>query len=244
MEKYILEHTVHSFECDMEGKLRLLTLFNLLQHIADLHAEKLNLGYKFFLEKQMAWVGANYVLHINQRPKWGDEISFQTWPSGTTPVSAIRDFDILGKDGKSLFTATSQWVLIDMNTGRPQPIKRNIENLDSLNERALESNFPAILPPARTNFEKHFYVRYDDIDINKHVNNAIYPVWASEAVPNEFREKHEIKDISISFKKPSFFGDEIIVLTQIDKNETLHQILSLDKTREFARVKIIWEEKS
>ena len=243
MEKYILDHTVHSFECDMEGKLRLLTLFNLLQHIADLHAEKLNLGYKFFVQKQMCWVGANYVLHINKRPKWGDEISFQTWPSGLTPVSAIRDFNIADKDGNSLFTATSQWVLIDMNTGRPQPIKKNIENLDSLNERALDSNFPAIQPPERVDFEKHFYVRYDDIDINKHVNNAIYPVWASEAVPNEFREKHEIKDISISFKRPSFFGDEILVLTQIDENQTTHQIVSLDKTREFARVKIVWEEK-
>ena len=243
MEKYILEHMVHSYECDMEGKLRLLTLFNLLQHIADLHAEKLNLGYKFFIEKQMGWVGANYVLHINKRPKWGDEISFQTWPSGVTPVSAIRDFDIKGKDGNSLFTATSQWVLIDMNTGRPQPIKRNIEHLDSLNERALESNFPAIQVPDCIDFEKHFYVRYDDIDINKHVNNAIYPVWASEAVPNEFREKHEIKDMSISFKRPAFFGDEILVLTQIDKNKTSHQIVSLDKTREFARVQIAWEEK-
>ena len=66
------------------------------------------------------------------------------------------------------------------------------------------------------------------------MNNAIYPVWASESVPNDFREENEIEDIEISFKKPAFYGDEIVVLTQIDDNLTIHQIISADKTKEFA----------
>ncbi len=244
MEKLIKEHTVHSYECDQESKLRLLTLFNLLQHIADLHAEKLNVGYQHFVERQIGWVGANYVLHINQRPKWGDCVSFQTWPSGMTPVTAIRDFNVLDKDGNTLFGATSQWVLLDFNSGRPQPVQKNVGGLESLNERAVESNFPKLPAVERVDFEKHFYVRYDDIDINKHVNNAIYPVWASEAVANDFREQNEITDMEIAFKKPSFFGDEILVQTQMEENQSLHQIMSHDKEKEFARVRIKWQKKA
>lgn len=243
MEKFIQNHIVYSYECDQEEKLRLLTLFNLLQNTADFHAEELNVGYKFFIEKNMCWVGAGYALHINKRPKWGDKITFQTWPSGLTPVAAIRDFNVMDNEGNSLFTATSQWVLIDIHSGRPQPTKNNVGSLTALPERALQSTFPKIPEPLRVDFEKHFYVRYDDIDINKHVNNAIYPVWASEGVPHNFRETHEIEDMQISFKKPAFFGDEILVLTQIDGNQTLHQIMSLDKTREFSRIRIVWRDK-
>jgi len=243
MQKYIQDHKIYSYECDKEGKLRLLTLFNLLQHMADSHADLLNVGYKAFSPKNITWVGAGYALHINKRPAWNETVKIETWPSGLSPVKAIRDFKVLSSDGNVLFTASSQWVIIDLQTGRPQPTKKYVEGLESLQERALETSFSTIRPIERIDFEKHFYVRYDDIDINQHVNNAIYPVWASESVPNEFREANEIEDIEISFKKPAFYGEEIIVLTQIDDKLTTHQIFSNDKTTEFASVRIKWRQK-
>ena len=217
MQKYIQNHKIYSYECDKEGKLRLLTLFNILQHMADSHADLLNVGYKNFSQKNITWVGSAYALHINKRPAWNETVTIETWPSGLSPVRAIRDFCVLSENGETLFTASSQWVIIDLKTGRPQPTKKYVEGLESLDQRALDTNFPTIHPIERCDFEKHFYVRYDDIDINQHVNNAIYPVWASESVPNEFREMNEIEDIEIAFKKPAFYGEQIIVQTQIDE---------------------------
>ena len=243
MEKYIQNHKIYSYECDKEGKLRLLTLFNLLQHMADSHADLLDVGYKKFSQKNITWVGTAYALHINKRPAWNETVKIETWPSGLSPVKATRDFNVLSEDGETLFTASSQWVIIDLQTGRPQPTKKYVEGLESLEQRALNTDFPTILPIEKIDFEKHFYVRYDDIDINQHVNNAIYPVWASESVPNEFREANEIEDIEISFKKPAFYGEEIIVQTQIDQNITTHQIISADKTKEFSFVRIKWRNK-
>ncbi len=244
MEKLSKEHLIHSYECDQDGKLRLLTLFNLLQYMAESHADKLNVGYKDLIEKQICWVGSGYALHINRRPKWAEEVTFKTWPSGQTPVVAIRDFEVLDKEGNPLINVSSQWVLVDVRTGRPQPVKKHLESLESLSERALSTDFPKIPEIRCCDFEKRFYVRYDDIDINKHVNNAIYPVWASEGVPNDFRQAHEIENIEISFKRPAFFGDEIIVKTEINNNETYHQIVSSDGTKEFARAHIVWKKKT
>lgn len=242
MEKLKLEHFIHSYECGADGKLRLLTLFNLFQNIADLQADQLNVGYKDLIDKNVAWVGAAYALHIDNRPVWGDKIDLLTWPSDKTPVCAIRDFEVKDKDGNTLMTATSQWALIDITSGRPQPLKRYVDTLTFLPQRALDCQFKALCVPEKIDFEKRFYVRYDDIDVNKHVNNAIYPVWASEAVPYDFRQTHEPKDMLIAFKHPAFYGDEIIVETQILENKTIHQIMSLDKTKEFARVEIIWQD--
>lgn len=241
MEKYTQTHLVHSYECDQDGKLRLLTLFNILQNVADFHAEILNVGYQFFVTKQLAWVGASYALHINERPKWGDTITIRTWPSDKTFVSAIRDFEVLDDKENILITASSQWVLIDIHSGRPQPIKKHIEGLEALPERALDTTFPTINAPEAFNFEKLFHVRYDDIDINKHVNNAIYPVWASEAVPFDFRQANEIEDMHIAFKHPSYFGDEILVHTLIEGEQSTHQLMSSKEAREVARVQIKWK---
>ena len=244
MQKYALEHKIYSYECDKDSKLRLLTLFNLLQHMADSQADLLGVGYKYCSNQNITWVGINYALHINKRPAWNDVVKIETWPSGLSPSRATRDFCVSDAEGQPLFTASSQWVIIDLETGRPQPTKKYVKDLKSLSERALDTNFPAIHEVNRIDFEKRFYVRYDDIDINQHVNNAIYPVWASESVPNDFREENEIEDIEISFKKPAFYGDEIMVLTQIDDNLTIHQIISADKTKEFAFVKIKWRKKA
>ena len=244
MQKYTQEHKIYSYECDKDGKIRLLTLFNLLQHMADSHADLLDVGYKCFSQKNITWVGVNYALHINKRPSWNETVKIETWPSGLSPARATRDFKVTSENGDCLFTASSQWVIIDLETGRPQPTKKYVEGLESLPERALETSFPTFQKIERTDFEKHFYVRYDDIDINKHVNNAIYPVWASESVPNEYRENNDIKEIEITFKKSAFYGDEIIVLTQIEDDITIHQIFSSDKTKEFASVRIKWQRKS
>ena len=244
MEKFIQNHHIYSYECDKEGKLRLLTLFNLLQHMADSHADLLELGYKNFSTRNITWVGSHYALHINKRPKWNENVIIETWPSGLGPVSAIRDFRVLSPKNEPLFTASSQWVIIDLSSGRPQPTKKYVNNLESLEERALDTKFPTIPTVQRQDFQKDFYVRYDDIDINQHVNNAIYPVWASESVPNDFRESNEIEDLEISFKKPAFYGQKIKVSTQIDENTSLHQIFSDDKSIEFARIRIKWRKKS
>ena len=88
MEKLTLEHFIHSYECGPDGKLRLLALFNILQNIADLHADNLGLGYQNFIGKNLAWVGASYAVHIDKRPSWGDKVDLTTWPSDKTPVCA------------------------------------------------------------------------------------------------------------------------------------------------------------
>ena len=81
--------------------------------MADSHADILNVGYKSFNPKNITWVGAGYALHINRRPKWNDKVTIETWSSGLSAACAIRDFNVLSEDGEVLFSASSQWVIID-----------------------------------------------------------------------------------------------------------------------------------
>ena len=87
-----------------------------------------------------------------------------------------------------------------------------------------------------------FCVRFDDIDLNNHVNNAVYPLWATEAVDNNFRTTHNPEYLEISFKKEGLLGEKICVETQNDGNITLHSIKALgENERELAKVRIRWK---
>jgi len=83
-------------------------------------------------------------------------------------------------------------------------------------------------------------VRFDDIDTNMHVNNALYPLWATEALCHTFRNEHLPSEIEISFKKEGLLDEDIRVISQIEDMQTLHSIQSLNDNRELSRIRIKW----
>ena len=138
---------------------------------------------------------------------------------------------------------SSQWALIDVARLRPVALAKHVDMSLWRSDRAIETDFPAILMPDRKDFAKTFYVRYDDIDVNNHVNNAVYPVWASEAVPFEFRKQHDLSEIRVAFKRSAVLGDIINIETQMDEDRTRHLIKSGEGDRVFALVEINWHKK-
>ena len=242
METLELSHTVKVYETDRKGELHLRNLFNLLQDIADRHADALGCGYAFCLSRNIGWVGANYHLKINRMPKRHETFTLTTWASGRTAVCGIRDFKAVNENGEALFCASSQWALIDLTSKRPIAIAKNLPDYHLHNERMIDTKFPSLSFPDAPETQIRFPVRYEEIDLNNHVNNAVYPVWAAESVPHDFRLTHDIAEMEIAFKKPAVFDDEIAVFTQTDALTTAHKICLPDKEKEFARVRILWKE--
>ena len=81
--------------------------------------------------------------------------------------------------------------------------------------------------------EKVFHVRYDDLDMNGHVNNTVYITWAMEALDFEFRNNYKLKTLDIYFKQEVKYGDDIISQVKIDKeNLTTEHLIKNVKTGE------------
>ena len=241
METLELPHTVKVYESDRKGELHLRNLFNLLQDAADRHADILGCGYEFCLTRGVGWVGANYHLKINRMPRRHESFVLTTWASGRTAVCGIRDFKAINENGELLFCASSQWALIDLNSKRPVSVAKNLPDYRLHEERMIDTRFPAIVFPVDVGTETRFPVRYEEIDLNNHVNNAVYPVWAAESVSHDFRLTHDIAEMEIAFKKPAVFDDEIAVFTRTEDLTTTHKIASAGDGKEFARVRILWK---
>ena len=243
MEKYVKEYNIRTYECDKNSYLRIVTLFNILQDMADSHASDLGLGMEYCLSKGFAWVGANYHVKINRMPKIHEDIKIITWPSEQRKIGAIRDFAVYDNEGNLIITATSQWILIDFVRKRPMALKDNLPEYTVINEHSMVSDFEKLRAPSRIDYQKTFSIRFDDIDINMHVNNSLYPLWASETLSNVFRDDYLPSEIEISFKKEGHLGEDVQVTTQQNSEETIHSIISLNDNRELSNVRIKWIKK-
>lgn len=242
MDKFTKEYDIRTYECDINSRLRVLTLMNILQDIADSHASDLYLGLEFCLSRGLAWVGSHYHLKISRLPGLHETIKVVTWPAEEKKLGAVRDFIVYGQDGKPAITASSQWILIDFARKRPVALKDNLPDYKVIPERALETDFPKLPDLERVDCKRCFSVRFDDIDINRHVNNAVYPLWATEAVGSDFRGSHFPAEIEIAFKKEGHLGEDVEIETQIDGKVSLHSVKACGDGRELSRLKITWQE--
>lgn len=244
MQKISLSYHIKSYECDRNGDLRLLTLMNILQDVADTHASALDMGIEHCLKHGLAWVGSNYHLKIERMPKWHEKIEVTSWPAVEKKLSAIRDFVITDAADKPIVVASSQWVLVDVTRKKPVSLRENLPLYAVIDERALFSNFVKIADVEKVDTAKEFDVLYDDIDVNNHVNNAVYPLWATESLERNFRQNHTPEEIEIAFKKEGLYGERVISECQSDALHTLHSIRSLNDNRELAKLKVLWKKRA
>lgn len=244
MEKFKRAYEINSSQCDKNGQLRLRTLFNFFQDLADFHADEMGLGFHFCTMHGIGWIGGAYHVQINRLPVWEDKIILSTWPSDTTAVTGIRDFQMTDENGNVLINASSQWVLVDTQKMRPVSVVKHVGAYELVRERALETAFSSLPLLERMNKKVCVSIRRDDIDINNHVNNAVYPSIVIDSLPDEFLQAHVLAELEVDFKRPAKWGDTFQIKTQIEELTTIHQISNVDGTIEFARVRLGWNIKT
>ncbi len=241
MSEILVENrTLQAYQCDRYGNMRPLILMNELQGMGDKHAEKLGVGYEYCQSHGMAWVVTHYLVDIIEMPTEREELKIMTWPSCQDALRATRDFEIRGADDRLLVRATSQWVLIDMARRRPLRLDENLPRW-LINEcRAWDRTFEKFpdFEPTKTHKMK---CRFDDIDVNQHINNAVYAVWATESVGYEYRNQHKLKSIELNFKKEiSPDTPDVEIDVAIDGLVSRHKIRTGDT--EHAMVICHWTE--
>lgn len=240
VSKYIKEYVVKSYEADCHGFLRILSLMNVLQDIACENADVLGFGFARCHEHNLTWVGSNYLVKINRLPRIDEHFMIETWPAVGKLWGAIRDFCIKDMQGNVMATASSQWVLIDCERRRPVALSKYFPEYAFLNERAMDDDFHKLPEIETPDLVTEFAVRFDDIDVNNHVNNAVYPVWASESVDSRFRLQHTPQELEICFKKEALYGEKVEVLTKANESESWHVIRDKNSGAELAECHFKW----
>jgi len=237
-------YTVHAYEVGTHISAPLTIVCNYLQDAAWHHAQILQLGYKALLEENKNWVLARLSIEMNRYPLWGEQITVRTWPKGTERLFALRDFEIIDGSGKRIGAAASAWVIVDTQSKRPQRPDPYFENMPLVPNRHALNSFPQKLPPVeQADREAVFRVRYTDLDMHNHVNNAKYIEWVLNGYSAEEHERMTISAIQINFLSEAVYGDEVLMKMERTEREGcvfVHSAQNIARGNEIFRARVQW----
>ncbi len=232
-------------EIDCTHTLKPQVLLNFMQDLASDNAEEFGFGYSFNVEKQVAWFLLKYHIEFVDYPEKIYNITISTHARGYNKLFALRDFK-MEHEGKLIGRAASTWGLIDINKKTMVPIASVLAdnpNIKQNEKKPDDLQYNKIKPLDRVDREKTFEARFDDLDVNQHVNNSNYIKWAVEVLNFDFRKTHKLKTLDMMFKKELKYGERVISQAQIDNDITLHVLKNADTQDELCCVLAQWVEK-
>jgi acyl-ACP thioesterase len=245
-EFYESLEVIQAHEVDFTNRLRIDSLFILLQDTAAAHADKLNLGYKALIDHNFAWVLSWVKVEVDFLPRFGEEIKIKTWPKKKYKLYSLRDFYIYNASGQIITKATTAWLPINLKTKRiidtsslPAPINYQ-EKETAINELPHK-----ISEPDKKEFIFSKKMRYTDLDLNQHVNNIQYIELIMDSFSKQQYESFQMKNIEINFISESKYDDEIEVYKSKEDSEESGIIVGVNrensKTVFYTRLK--WEKR-
>jgi acyl-CoA thioesterase FadM len=212
-------------DCNLRGEATPAAILRFLQDIAGLHADKIQ------IMEGGVWVARRTVMDFHGKIAPRQQIEILTYPCGYTRVLGQRAYEVRIIDPASgephaepILTARTLWVWLSP-TGRPRPIPSEFIQrlhpdgaLDIRHEREW-SAFPTHEPQ-----RKVAQVRFSDLDIVGHMNNAAYVQLLDDAawemlaqkhsvLPNETPQLPTLLHYDIEYLAGANFGDNIEVLT-------------------------------
>jgi len=241
---YDQEFEILSFQVDLEGRAHLSALMNYLQDAARGHSIREGFSVFDLFAKGVTWVVSRYHVVINRYPRLGEKIQVKTWASGKHGYYALRDFKAHDAEQKTILTATSSWMIIELENRRPVKVENLFPDALVLTERALNDDFPTLPIVENLDHRATFRVLFEDLDYNRHVNNVVYSRWAVEGMPQEVLFSERPEELEINYRSEAFWGDEIEVITQKPAGPNgvwIQQIYNLATGKEVARLRSRWK---
>jgi medium-chain acyl-[acyl-carrier-protein] hydrolase len=203
---------IRTYECGVDGRIKLFSLMQYLQEIAALHAEQLGLGFDKLSEMGGYWVLSNIRIEISRLVGRQDQVTLKTWPSGYSRTIATREF--VGKDQNDgeLFRAGSEWMVMNKNTNRLKNLFKLDLNLPKTGTKILPDEFKRLEPNGDYREVDVVRVPHSTIDLNGHVNNTEYVRWGIDVLRRTFKLDKNIRRVQATYLSEVFEDDELDLL--------------------------------
>lgn len=228
--KFSKIYSLRTSDFDENEKLHPWSILDLFQDIAGLHAEMLGIGRSAFIKSGIVWVLVRTKYKIEKNPKVYDDVKVTTWPLSPKKLICQRDYLIESMDGEVLVRGTSDWVLMDVESRR----MTTAEMLYPFDEteaviRSLDGKLKKIrdFEPEEPGFS--ILPGYADIDVNGHVNNARYAMFAENALGGM-----DIESMQIDYLHEVRCGEELTLYKSADGNTITLKGTGADGERRFS----------
>ncbi len=210
------DYRLRWMDFDRYGRLHPFAVFDMCQDLATVHAEQMGIGRDDMLRQGVIWVVVRQKYEVVSPPRHFQKLLARTWPHSPSRFSFQRDFSFRDEQGNEIVKATSEWVLMNVESRKFASMKDVYEPADEYDSaRAFERK-----PRKIHAFEEgnrpvvQIVPSYSDIDLNGHVNNARYANYIVEALrPDE----HEcIRSLQIDYRYEVVPGEPLAMHTLVE----------------------------
>lgn len=212
---YLRKLTVQPSDASCRGQIKLHKLLDYLQDTASMAVSDLEGASSELMARGYAWVLVRYEVEVlAPLPTLDDPFVVGTFHDPEHGYNTLRTFQVTKPDGTMLAWAKTSWLLLDLASGRPVRPMVHIPRIAERYTEAIDPDFrdiPAPAPDAEFRTTP-WPIRFHDLDVNGHVNNAVYFEWVYEATPLDLME-YEIREISASFRSGARWGDRVNIET-------------------------------
>ncbi|XP_043705810.1 oleoyl-acyl carrier protein thioesterase 2, chloroplastic-like [Telopea speciosissima] len=241
-EKFI----VRSYEVGINKTATMEAIANLMQEAALNQVQ--NLGYSTdgmgtsytMRQLHLIWVTTRMHIEVYKYPAWGDMIEIETWFEAER-VGTRRDFIVKDATGTVIGRASSKWVAMNQDTRRLQKVNDKVlEEIMTYSPRTPRLAFPEedncslkkipkLEEPAQYS-KLGLKARRADLDMNQHVNNVTYIGWLLESLPQEIIDTHELRKVTLDYRRECQHDDMVDSLTSMELMEDAEAIPELNGT--------------
>jgi len=234
------EVRIHSYDVDFSRQATLEAICRLFLEAAWNHAEALGVGFEHLALQNRLWVLARLLIRLERYARWGENVVLNTWPRTAKSVFALREFELLDRNGHQLVAGSSAWVVLDGGTKKPQRIEKMLNAVRTGPDRCAVGQEPGKLSPCQEPTTVIRSVQYTDIDLNGHVNSGRYVAWLMDSYPVEFHRQHQVQSFEINYMGETRGGETVAIRSHEEATGAWsHSILRSDES-EVCRAKVLW----
>lgn len=219
MYKHIISGIIRHHECDANGELKLHCLLDRLQDAAAEHAGKLNVGMEELAEMQLIWVLSRLKIELDRPLLLGEALEVETYPAGVQRIFAHRCYD-LRVNGCRVGCAGSFWLPVNVAANRPVNAKKVLPP-EIMDMPDVEKFFPDMdkLPDNCGEICTSFRVGAGDVDLNRHLNNAVYARLISDILGEKYQKNCiPVREIQLNYISAGQKGEEIFLRAECEAN--------------------------
>lgn len=212
MRKHFTEGVIRHHECDAAGAMKLHCLLDRMQDAAAEHAALLDVGMEDLAEMHLIWVLSRLRIRLLEPLKLGALLRVVTYPTGVERIFAHRCYEII-LDGRRAGVAGSFWLPVNTVTRRPVNAKKVLP-AEILDAAGLEKFFPEMekLPDCGGAEWEVRRVGAGDVDLNGHLNNAVYARWITDFLGDRLAVKApRVREIQLNYLNAGQFGETVIL---------------------------------
>lgn len=213
------EYKVEFGQIDFHEKLTINGVVHYMQQTAGNHAEALNVNYHKSEEKtHYYWIIARAKFILDKYPRWKDKLTVETYPGGYHKLFAVRLFNLLDEEGEKIGHIIGDYILMDSLTNRPVKIKGIKGPLDVLDFPYVGETLDKLAVPSVVQKQELRKVRYSEMDVNHHMNNAQHIRWAVDMLPIDIFKEKEIATLQINYNTGISYGTEVMVKSGVNED--------------------------